>query len=90
MYPIVRRRAVNELVTEKETIIEVNTLTFDDASSVTYTFQQLYPEIPHVTAISKDVSINVFIESISTTSVTLGTSAITDGPIHIHVIYIGE
>jgi len=89
MYPMVRRRPVNELVTDQETIIEVATLTYDDESAKTYNFEQLFPAVPSITAMSKDVNVNVFITSISTTQVVVETSAPYQGSVHLHAIYIG-
>ena len=87
-YPLIRRRPVNELVTEYETIIEVATLTFNNASAITYFFEQFFPDIPSVTATAKDVGVNVFISSISTTSVTVETSDAFQGSVYMQVMYV--
>ena len=89
-YPLIRRRPVNELVTDKETVIEVAILTFDNQSSQTYNFEQLFPSAPSVTAMSKDVSVNVFVKSVSTTAVVVESSAIFQGDIYLHAIYVAS
>jgi len=89
-YPLIRRRPINELVTDKETIIEVTTLIFSDETTKTYNFEQLFPGAPLVTAMSKDANINVFIKSVSTASVTVETSEKLVGSVHLHAIYVGS
>ena len=89
-YPLIRRRPVNELVTNKEVIIEVAILVFSNQSSKTYNFEQLFPSVPSVTATSKDTSVNVFIKSVTTTSVVIETSENLQGDIHLHAIYVAS
>ena len=89
-YPLIRRRPVNELVTEYETIIEAAMITFNNTPAITYYFEQLFPGIPSVTAIARDAGVNVFISSISKVSVTIEVSDPLVGSVHMQAMYIGS
>ena len=89
-YPAIRRRPVYELATNKETIIEVASLVFDNASSVIYTFEQVFPSVPVVSATSKDASVNVFISEVTTLTVTVRTSDPLQGTVELHALYVGS
>ncbi len=87
-YPLIRRRPVNELVTEYETIIEVVALVFNNTSTVTHYFTECFPGAPSVTATAKDVGVNVFISSVSRIKVTVETSDSFQGSVYMQAMYV--
>ena len=42
-YPLIRRRPVTELISNKEVVIEVADLTFDGTSEIIYHFKEFFP-----------------------------------------------
>ena len=96
VYPYLRKAPVNSFVSDSEVIMEVGEVELSDASSATYSFKETYSSAPSVTAISIDsesnvsANVNVFIESISLTSVTFGTSQNFTGKINFQVIFLGS
>ena len=83
------------LITEKSTILEAVEVTFSNESSVTYVFKASFPDAPSVTATALDsessdaANVNVFIKSITSTQVTIGTSDTFTGIIMLQAIYVG-
>ena len=75
-----------------EVIAESGEITFTNSDSQTYTFTKLFTSAPFVTATAfdsagnEDANINVFITAISTTSVTIKTSATFTGKVHFQAI----
>ena len=90
VYPYIRRRPVYGYVLDKNTTIETARVYFDDESEHEYEFEQSYPAIPVVTATSEDENINVFITSMSLTSVTINTSELHTGYVDLHIMYVAE
>ena len=96
VYPFLRRKPINEYVLDKSTTIEIGEVTFNDASSGSYTFSEIYDAVPNITAIAVDTesndtaNVNVFISEISQTSVTFKSSNKFTGKVHFHIIYIDE
>jgi hypothetical protein len=90
VYPFIRRRPVTTLQGDTEIEIEVAKLTLDNESSKTYIFEQVFGGTPTVTLTPKDVNVNVFISSVSSTSVTINTSDPTQAEIQLTAIYIGD
>ena len=94
VYSFIRRKPIYEYASTGDFKLIVGSLTFSNESSGTYVFPSTvsYTNIPIVTAISYDslnnssADVNVFITSLSTTSVTLETSAPFNGEIHFQVI----
>ena len=95
VYPYLRRRPIYGFVSNKELLVEVGELTFSDSSSETYTFIEYYASTPTITAVSFDsegndaANVNVFISSISTTSVTIKTSNTFTGKVQFQIILVG-
>ena len=73
-YPGVRWAARNVYTTEEPFALESGTVEFNGSDSATYTFLNEYTSVPNVVATPLDDSFNVFILSISTTSVVIGAS----------------
>lgn len=75
-------------------VFETGAITMTGEITTTYTFTETFPSAPIITAISADNTVvdggnvNVFVSSVSTTSVTFKTSAPMTGKIHFHAIYI--
>ena len=95
VYPYIRRAPVYELVSQgQETIIEITALSFINSSVQTYSFAETFTNAPIVTVTSVDstgnnqANVNVFVSSISTSSVTIQTSQTFTGTVHIHAISI--
>jgi restriction endonuclease len=94
VYPYIRRRPVYTYELDKEMFLEEAKIEFIESSSETYVFTEIFPSAPTVTAVSFDdgagnnVNVNVFISTISTTSVTIETSDVFTGFVNIHAIYV--
>jgi len=95
VYPYLRKRPVLTYISDKEFIIETGEISFTNTDSGTYTFTEVYTSAPTVTAISYDsennntANVNVFVDSVSTTSVTIKTSQTFTGKITFQAIMIG-
>jgi hypothetical protein len=95
VYPYLRRAPVYSYCADSEVVIEVGEAEFDNASSTTYSFQQTYSTVPSVTAISVDsennntANVNVFIQAITLTNVTFGTSQAFTGKVNFQIILLG-
>jgi len=95
VYPYIRARPRNQFCSDKEVIIEIGSVSFDNDEYVDYTFDQKYTSAPIITAISVDsesnnqADVNIFISSVSTTSVRINASQQFIGTVHFHIIEIG-
>tara|TARA_R110001583_G_scaffold7985_8_gene38907 strand:+ start:6842 stop:7183 length:342 start_codon:yes stop_codon:yes gene_type:complete len=95
VYPYVRRAPVFDYISDRETVIETAKITFTNSSSESYTFTSTFSNIPIVTVVSVDsesndtANVNVFISSLSNSSVTIETSQNFTGAVHLHAILIG-
>ena len=73
-------------------IVESTKITFTNTSSGSHTFTKTFTSAPYVTATAYDsagnesANVNVFITAVSTTAVTIETSAPFTGEVHIHAI----
>jgi len=96
VYPYIRRKPRDILMSDKQITIEVVAVPFSNANTATYFFKENFDSTPIVTAVSIDSSetnnadVNVFISSVSRTSVTLDASHSFTGAVHIHAIYIAS
>ena len=94
VYSFIRRKPLYEFASNDDFKLVVGSLTFSNESSKTYTFpsEVSYTNIPVVNAISYDslnnnsANVNVFITALTTTSVTLETSAPFSGEIHFQIL----
>ena len=95
VYPYLRRRPVYSFVSDEELVVEVGKVSFSNSSSESYTFKETYASTPTITAIAVDsagngtADVNVFITSLTTTSVTLESSNAFTGQIHFQIIQVG-
>ena len=75
-------------------VIETGEITMTGASTGTYSFTQTFSSAPVITAITYDstaadtANVNVYVSSVSTSSVTLKTSSPMTGKIQFHAILI--
>tara|TARA_Y100001970_G_scaffold216997_1_gene265711 strand:- start:203 stop:523 length:321 start_codon:yes stop_codon:yes gene_type:complete len=87
VYPGVRKTPRNVLMTEKQAQLETATLTLVNEDSKTYSFQSVFDTIPNVSAVS-DKDVNVFIQSVSLTHVTVQASSPFTGNIFLTIVEI--
>ena len=81
-YPATRRTPVIIGVDTVESAV----LTFTATDSATYTFTSIYATAPTVTATpASSQNVNVYITAVTTTSVTIATSAPITGDIHLQI-----
>jgi len=96
VYPYLRREPRYELVSTTEALIEVASVPFSQSSSEQYIFTEYFAGTPKVTATVVDSSgtetadTSVYISSLNTTSVTLQTTGLFSGTVHLHIIYLGS
>ena len=94
VYPYIRRDPLYALISDNAALLEVGSVDFVDVSSKTYTFTESFPSAPVVTATSVDSSstnnadVNVFVSSLTTTSMTIETSQKFTGTVDFHAIWI--
>ena len=98
IYPYIRRKPVqNYLVGSEEVVIEAGSVEFDNTSGpVEHTFSETFSSAPTVTATAVDSSsnstaaVNIFIKSVSTTSVSFQSSSDFTGTVDFQAILIVE
>lgn len=95
VYPYIRRRPVYTYELDKEAIIETAKVEFIDSSQETYEFTSLFPGVPTINGTAVDeagnnVNVNVFIEAVTTTTVTIGVSESFTGFVNLHALYVAE
>ena len=94
VYPYIRKVPVYEYCSSEDIEIEVGEISYNNSSSGTYTFTTVFKNAPMITAVSYDsesngtADVNVYISSVSTSSVTIKTSAPFTGKVHFHAIRI--
>ena len=92
VYPYIRKAPVYEYCSPSDIEIEVGEISYSNSDTGTYTFTSTFLNAPMITAISYDsesngtANINVYIDSVSTSSVTIKTSAAFTGKVHFHAI----
>ena len=86
VYPLIRTKPVyDELNMIGQGASEVTILDFNNSHEETYTFTETYTQIPVIAATPADDNVNVFITSLTTTSVTIEASANFTGKVHVQV-----
>ena len=68
--------------------IETAEIPWLGSSSITHTFTTVFTDVPKVVAISKNDNINVYIEEVTLTGVTLSASAPSNEFVYIHAINV--
>lgn len=87
-YPLLRRAPVyGKIAAGGASTVEVATINFSNAETGTYTFKDsaFYTSIPVCVISPEDENVNVFITSLTTVSVTVGSSAPFTGKVHVHI-----
>ena len=82
-YPLLRVKPVYEEI--GGTSAEVAILIYNNSFEESYTFQNTYQQIPSVSATPEDENVNVFITTLTTTSVTVQSSSAFTGKVHIQI-----
>jgi len=96
IYPYIRRQPRYVLESEKEALIEVGAIVFDNVSSGTHTFNEFFQSVPYISGISYDsasnntADVNIFVTSISQTEVTFESSQAFTGKVHFQAIWVKE
>lgn len=85
-YPGVRWPARDVYTTEEPFQLESATVSFGGSSTITYEFENTYDTVPNVVVSPLNESMNVFITSITRTSVVIGSSAPTVESVSIVVV----
>jgi hypothetical protein len=88
VYPYLRKAPVWEYCSPTKVEIEVGLISFNGTTTGTYTFTETFESVPRITAISvaKIGNVNVWVTGVTTTYVTIETSAPFTGDIHFHAI----
>ena len=94
VYPYIRKAPVYEYCSKNDVEIEVGEISYSNSDTGTYTFESTFLTAPFITAVSYDsegnatANVNVYISSVSTSSVTIKTSAPFTGKVHFHAIRV--
>ena len=92
VYPGIRKtpKYNAQVVLDQNLTMETGNTLFDANTQTTYTFTKTYTTVPTVTAsltaITAGDQVNIFISSISTTSVSFGASAPNSGKVNLLVM----
>jgi len=85
-YPFIRRVPVYAQDGGGQVTYEAASVSFSATDEVTHNFTTVFTSAPKVTATAKNDNVNVYISSVSTTSVTINASAAFTGTVEIHAI----
>ena len=88
VYPLIRKVPIyGKIGSGGASTVEVAIINFSNAETGTYTFKDssVYSSIPVCVISPEDENVNVFITSLTTTSVTVGSSAPFTGKVHVHI-----
>ena len=95
IYPYIRRKPIYGFLDKEENInigisaeIETAEINWSNSDSYTHTFTTSFSSIPRVVAIAKDDNINVYVESVTLTDVTIRASAPSSDSAYIHAINV--
>ena len=93
-YPFVRRKPRYAFKSDDIVTFETAALTFTISDSGTYNLQQTYTSAPTVTVTSVDTganaNVNVWVSAVTQSTITVRSSALFTGEVHIHAILIEE
>ena len=95
VYPRIRKTPRFFTISDETMVVESDKVSMNIETTKSYTFTTVYDRIPTVqltaqTSSDEQGMVNVFITSLTLTSVTWETSAPFTGQIHIQVITVGE
>lgn len=83
-YPLIRRKPRFEEL-GKVSGVELAHLVYNDSSSATYTFKNQYSLLPVCVITPEQDNVNVYISSLSLTSITVESSYNFTGKVHVHI-----
>lgn len=92
IYPFLRFKPSIQQIQESDVIVEAGEITFTSADSGSHSFTKSFSSAPYVTATAydsagnADANVNVFITAVSTSAVTIKTSAAFTGKVQFHAI----
>ena len=93
VYPYLRRKPVNETILEGSADIQVGFIEYVNTDTGVYTFTTSFTTVPIITAIAvetlagTDANINVYIEAVTLSNVTIRVSDENfTGHVHLHAI----
>ena len=98
-YPFVQRTPRWGLVSEKDVIIEITDLAFENEMVKTFFFAEIYTQIPIVTATVKEpddndafdsASVSAMISELTNEYVKIELSERITGSVQVHIIFIKE
>src|SRR3990167_9912010 len=87
-YPYIRKQPHEIYVSSRQTVIETGTITFTNESVASYTFLETYTSAPITTITLLDssnsdtINVNIFIKSVSTTTLIVESSALFTGTVN--------
>lgn len=87
-YPLVRLKPKPTEITNINASglnVEVAVIDYVNSSSETYTFVETYTAIPVIAVTPESENVNLYITALTTTSVTIESSAPFNGKVHLHV-----
>jgi hypothetical protein len=85
-YPFLRKEPKYTFEADSPVVLESAVVYFSGSDEVTYNFQNPYESAPVVVATAQNDSFNVFIKSITTTTVTIGASVTNEESASIVVV----
>lgn len=94
VYPYIRKAPVYEYCSDVPVDIEVGEISYNNTDTGSYTFTSVFGSVPMITAISYDsesnntANVNVYVHTVTTTSVTIKTSAPFTGKVQFHAIMV--
>ena len=91
VYPLIRTKPVyDEIMMLGGLNVETAIVDFNSSSQETYTFQENYTQIPVIGVTAEDENVNVFITSVTLTSVIIESSSAFTGKVHLQVFKAEE
>jgi len=87
VYPLIRTKPqILDLTVVEGLDAETTILNYTNSFLQTYNFVRTYITIPTISATPEDENVNVYITSLSTTSVTIESSSPFTGKVHLQIL----
>ena len=84
-YPLLRLKPIETKIDSGGVKVELAIIDFNNSSSESYTFTGTYTSIPVVAATVENENVNIFMTLLSTTTVTIESSAPFTGKVHLQI-----
>jgi hypothetical protein len=88
-YPFLHRVPKYTYINEPPISYEIGEICFLNNDTVTYSFDAPYVDLPSIVITSKGDDLNVWIDVLTTTSVTFRSSVITNSCVSFQIVSIG-